>query len=175
MKGALPMTTNEGEVNPYRVVYAVHKWLSEPTPTKDLGTVETVETRLIGLITLRSLGPNDLALQADIFPPPSLTPECLTMELGYQFLPGAWAKGYATETVSAVLEACKAEKKFWEPYAKVFVRAVVNSENPASRRVMAKCGVRELGVHVWEGDGLWLAGKWRTTDSLHIFGKFVVG
>jgi RimJ/RimL family protein N-acetyltransferase len=171
MKGTLPMTTKEVEAKTYRVVYAVHEWLSEPIPTKDLGTVET---RLIGLITLRSLGPNDLALPTHIFPSSALTPECLIMELGYQFLPGAWRKGYATETVNAVFEACKAEKKFWKPYEKVFVRAIVNNENPASRRVMAKCGVKELGVHVWNGDGLWLAGKWRTTDSLHIFGKFVV-
>ena len=51
---------------------------------------------------------------------------------------------------------------------------MVNSENPASQRVMAKTGMKELGVYVWDGDALWLGGKWRTRDSLHIFGMFVV-
>jgi RimJ/RimL family protein N-acetyltransferase len=164
MKGSLPMTTNEGGAKTYRVVYAVHE-------SEDL---ENTQGRLIGLITLRSLGPNDLALPDHIFPASSLTSECLIVELGYQFLPGAWGKGFATESINAVFEACKKEKNFWEPYKKMFVRAIVNAENPASQRVMAKCGAKELGVHIWDGEGLWLGGRWRTTDSLHIFGMFVV-
>jgi RimJ/RimL family protein N-acetyltransferase len=171
MRGALPTTTNEGEAKTYRVVYAVHELLPGPTTNKDL---ENLQERFIGLLTLRSLGPDNLALPAHMFSALSLTPECLTMELGYQFLPGAWGKGFATESINAVFEACKKEKHFWEPYERVFVRTIVNAENAASRRVMAKCGGKELGVHVWEGESLWLAGKWRTTDILHIFGKFVV-
>lgn len=96
------------------------------------------------------------------------------MELGYSFLPGAWNKGFATESLNAVFEACKRTPTFWAPFEKVYVRAIVNKENPGSLRVMAKTGMTELGVYVWTGNPIWLAGKWTERSDLHIWGMFLV-
>jgi RimJ/RimL family protein N-acetyltransferase len=174
MKGSLPIPTKEGEPKTYRAVYAVHELLSGPShPSTPIPDLKTVEKRFIGLILLHALGPNDLALPDHMFPPSSLAPECLTIQIGYLFLPGGWGKGYATESVKAVFEACKKETAFWAPYEKVYIRVVVNAENPASQRVVVKTGMEELGVYVWSGERIWIAGKWRTTDRLYISGKFL--
>jgi RimJ/RimL family protein N-acetyltransferase len=174
MKASLPIPSKEGEPKTYRAVYAVHELLSGPLPPSPLlPDLKTVERRFIGLISLHALGPNDLALPDHMFPPSSLRPDCLTIQIGYMFLPGGWGKGYATESVNAVFEACEKEKAFWAPYEKLYVRVIVNAENSASQRVVVKAGMEELGVHVWDGEELWIAGKWRTTDRLYISGKFM--
>jgi len=156
---------------PNRTAYMIHELL--PSNSDSLSR-ENTPTRFIGLVTLRPIGPKDLVLPDHFFPSSTLSPGCLKMELGYGFLPVAWGKGYATEAVKTVLEACGKEGKLWGPFEKVFVRAIVNEENTASQRVLAKTDMKELGVHTWNGDGLWLAGKWRTRDRLHIYGMFVV-
>ncbi|EUC46165.1 hypothetical protein COCMIDRAFT_4673 [Bipolaris oryzae ATCC 44560] len=170
MKGALPTTANEDEKKSYRAVYAVHELLA---PTSNSTSQEDIPARLIGLITLRSIDKASLALPPHIFPDSIHSPDCLVVELGYQFLPAAWGKGFGTQAVTKVFDACQREQKIWDNYQKVFIRAIVNGENPASMRVLIKSGMKELAVHVWDGDRIWLGGKWRTTDKLHIFGKFV--
>jgi len=52
---------------------------------------------------------------------------------------------------------------------------MVVSENKASLGVVGKAGLRELGVFVREGEGLWLGGKWSTREELRIWGGWVVG
>jgi RimJ/RimL family protein N-acetyltransferase len=171
-KHALPVTVGEGEAKSYRVAYAVHELL--PTPGAEATDQDHIPTRFIGLISAKSLNTSSLTLRSDILPPATWEPGCLTVELGYSYLPSAWGKGYATSAVRALIDACKRGKSFWEPYDRVFVRSIVHCENPASQRVMVKSGMKKLGVHIWEGEKIFVAGKWRTRDELHIYGMFVV-
>ena len=56
------------------------------------------------------------------------------IELGFMIAPAAWAKGYATEAVSAHVEALFALTRA----DRLVANARIN--NPASRRVLEKCG-----------------------------------
>jgi len=176
MKGRLPV--NEGEENTYRVVYAVHKVLESMSDSVE-GTPQPTEqgkksTEFIGLVNLKTLDAGGLALPEDLTLPAAAATTTLTVELAYMFLPIAWGKGYATESVEAVLESCKRAQSFWTPFPKLYVRAIVNEGNPASMRVMEKTGMKERGVYNWTGKAIFLAGKWREQDNLHIFGMHLL-
>ena len=176
MKGHLP--TSEGEENTYRVAYAVHKVLESMS-----GSVEDEpqhaeqgekSTEFVGLVTLKSLDDGRLALPEDLTLPVAAATTTLTVELGYLFLPIAWGKGYATESLEAVFESCKRARSFWTPFSKLYIRAIVNEDNPASLRVMEKTGMMKRGVYDWTGKAIFLAGEWRERSSLHIFGMHLL-
>ena len=150
----------------YRVVYAVHELMGG-----DLTKQENIPTRFIGLIALRSLEPTMLALPPDWFPTPK-TPY-LILELSYQFLPVSWSHGFATESLAAVFTGCRQAKGYWTPLEKVYVRAIVNVPNKASLRVVEKVGLKELGLFVWEGEEVWMAGKWTGREELSIWGRWL--
>ena len=61
-------------------------------------------------------------------------------ELGYNIHPDHWGKGYATESVRAILEFTFTRTDLHRVWAGYF------PENPASGRVMEKCGMRREGV-----------------------------
>jgi RimJ/RimL family protein N-acetyltransferase len=175
MKGYLP--TKEGEEKTYRVVYAVHKVLEsmsdsaedDPQPADNRG----IPTEFIGLVNLKSLGTHNLSLPENLTLPAAAASTTLTAELSYMFLPIGWGKGYATESVNAVLDSCKRARSFWRPFSKLYVRAIVNEGNPASLRVMEKTGMTKRGVYDWTGK-VFLAGGWRERDRLHIFGMHLL-
>ncbi len=172
MKRCLP--TSEGEENTYRVAYLVHKVVElmsgsvegEPQPAEQ----GEKPAEFVGLVTLTSLDAGSLALPEHLTLPTAVVSTVLNIELAYLFLPIGWGKGYATEAVEAVFESCKRARSFWTPFTKLYIRAIVNEENPASLRVMEKIGMRNLGVYDWTGKATFLAGEWRERDSLHIFG-----
>ena len=171
MAGYLP--TSEGQETTYRVVYAVHSVLGRTSDSvsgvPQLEDQGNKSTELIGLVFLRSLDADALALPESLTLPGAAAPTTLTVELAYQFLPIGWGRGFATESLEAVFEACKRARSFWEPFDEVHLRAIVNEDNPASLRVMEKIGMTKCGIYAWTGK-LWLAGGWRERDNLHIFG-----
>lgn len=132
------------------------------------------ESQFIGLITLRSLRPEDVT------EPPRLgwasTPTTLTLEIAYMFLPQAWGKGYATEAITEIFAACTRAKGkgFWKPFEKVMVRAIVNDKNKPSQRVMVKCGVGEGEELRIDGHGCFVAGEWTEKHVLQLFAREVV-
>ena len=142
----------------------------EPQPAKQ----EENSTEFIGLVNLKSLDAGSLPLPEDLtFVPAMAAASTLTVELAYMFLPKGWGKGYATEAVNPVLETCSRARSFWTPFSKLYVRAIVNDDNPASQRVMEKTGMKKKGVYEWTGKAIFLGGEWRERDSLHIFGKYL--
>jgi RimJ/RimL family protein N-acetyltransferase len=175
-RGLLP--ANEAEENTYRVAYAVHRELESMSDTtqseRQPANPEKKPTEFIGLVTLKSLNAYSLALPEDLTLPALSAATILTVELAYSFLPTAWGKGYATESLAAVLESCKAARSFWLPFSKLYVRTIVNEGNPASLRVMDKTGMAKRGNYEWTGKAVFLAGEWRERDSLFIFGMHLL-
>ncbi|KAK2768303.1 hypothetical protein FQN54_000156 [Arachnomyces sp. PD_36] len=158
----------------YRAIYAVHMILDAPTSSSDEIEPQPSEngekpTRFIGLVTLKSLDGGNLPLPEDLTLPAADAITTLITEIAYSFLPIGWGKGYATESLKAVLESCKKAKEFWAPFSKVFVRALVNEGNPASQRVMEKVGMEKKGVFHWSGKPVFIAGEWREEDRLYIY------
>jgi RimJ/RimL family protein N-acetyltransferase len=85
------------------------------------------------------------------------------IEIGYTFRRDAWGKGYATESALACLQAAFGLLELER------VRAVVQPENAASRRVLEKIGMRHDGVVTYRG-GQWLhflaeRRTWRLPDD----------
>lgn len=172
MKGGLP--NDEGLEKTYRVTYAVHE-IIDPVVDSANNTMQTTygekkSTRFVGLVSLIGMEPGNLELPEDLTLPLAAANTTLTAELAYAFLPIGWHKGYATESVKAVLESCKRSPSFWAPFPKLYVRVIVNDGNPASLRVMEKVGMTKRGIYNWTGKSLFLGGEWTDWSKLHIFG-----
>lgn len=151
----------------YKIAYAVHEILTD-------------STRFIGLITIVSLQDWHLPLPAHLVIPKAQEPPTLVTELAYSFLPSSWGRGYATESLSTVLDVVRSptSSTFWAPWDAVWMRVIVNGRNPASLKVMRKLegqGVVEKGVYEWKGDKIFIGGEWRTEDDLYIFGAWLRG
>lgn len=181
MNNSLP---SHGETETtYRVVYAVHRVLEsmgnsvegEPLPVEQ----REKPTDFIGMVTVKSVNTGSdalrsLALPEDLVLPAATATTTLVVEVAYSFLPKAWGKGYATESVEAVFELCRRVRSFWTPFSKLYVRAIVDEDNPASMRVMDKTGMTKRGVYEWTGKAIFIGGEWRERNSLHIYGMYLL-
>jgi RimJ/RimL family protein N-acetyltransferase len=127
---------------------------------------------LVGIHTCRTYGipfPDHLTLSKALREP---TGASLVMELGYQFLPTAWNKGYCTEAVRAITKGYSGATEYWKPYQRVFLHVVVGEDNLASLSVLEKVGIPKLGVHEWDGDPIFLAGAYRDCRVV-VFGSYL--
>lgn len=161
-----PALASQPAKQDYKIAYGVHEKFPDNT------------TRFIGLITIISLLPYHLSLPPDLVIPKAQESNTLVTELAYSFLPYSWGRGYATESLCAVLDAVRspADSLFWAPWEKVWMRVIVNWRNPASSNVMRKLekkGVVEKGVFEWKGEKIFIGGEWRTEDDLFIFGVWL--
>ena len=66
--------------------------------------------------------------------------DILTAEVGYSFARPLWNRGLATEALAAFLELCFDRMRLHR------VEAVHDTDNPASGRVLAHCGMKPEGV-----------------------------
>ena len=77
------------------------------------------------------------------------------LEIGYGLNPEAWNRGYATEALRALLPHWRA----WEGVRGI--RAETATGNPASARVLEKCGFVRVGESWSEEDGDLLLWMWQ--------------
>lgn len=83
-------------------------------------------------------------------------------ELGYLFRPGAWGKGFATESCSAAIDSLRDDFADRE----VMVGAAVDIANRKSMRVLAKLGFQFNEHRVFGGPKRFLGGDWRPHEIL---------
>jgi RimJ/RimL family protein N-acetyltransferase len=116
---------------------------------------------LIGRVNLSVLSPN-------LPPPPPPSPSSLSCSqplnfrsLGYAFRESAWGKGYASEASKALVDAYSASfVKRKESGEAFFIEAIWGRKNPASGKVLAKVGMKEVGWKVVE-ESAFLGGEWQ--------------
>ncbi|KAH7234441.1 acyl-CoA N-acyltransferase [Fusarium solani] len=133
MAGIIPQSTQD---NGIRIGYAVFcQRSSEP------GMIEADEDwEIAGVITL--LAPTHGGSEDTATSEPQINRR--PIDIGYLFLPFAWGRGLATESLEKLLELYQAELAATEKDIHVDLYAYVHLKNAPSARVVQKLGFEEI-------------------------------
>jgi RimJ/RimL family protein N-acetyltransferase len=166
------LPTDSDGLKQHRAAYFIHK-ITNPVSENHISRKEKLseETELVGTVFLRP----DLStpLPEKFIVPNGPEIGVLLLEIGYFYLPAGWGQGFATEALIAVLNSIKTANDFLAPYTKLYVLGMVGHENPASVRVLEKCGMESVGTNEWEGEPVYLAGAWRRPRVL-AYGQWLI-
>ena len=146
-----------GENTKYRVLYAIHRIRDDKANGIFDSNSEDFET--IGTCTLKP--GMTVPIHDHMTTKTNEATGVLRLEIGYQFLPEVWGKGYATEACIALLDACRKSNSHFAPYTSLYIDGVVSPDNPASMKVLEKAGLKQIGLNAWEGEPVFLAGAMR--------------
>jgi RimJ/RimL family protein N-acetyltransferase len=142
----------DSDINDHSARYLVHT--RDTTNSEDDEVAEL--SQLVGLVGIRKPIVYGVPL-ADDFTVKS--EKILALEIGYQFLPTAWGKGYAPEAIKAFVESYgKTNAAVNAPYEQVYFLAMVGEANSRSVRVMEKVGFERKGIHTWDGPDTFIGG-----------------
>ncbi|CAH0053851.1 unnamed protein product [Clonostachys solani] len=163
MAGVIPSTTADrsGE----RVCYAVLLRQNRPE-VKGHGTVDDDGSESIGILTLL---PSEL-IKEGLLGSPKINDasRAIGLELGYLFLPSAWGKGFATESIKALLEHYFSEKRKSNPQVMIQIQANVHHDNVRSLKVLYKLGFSTLETVVGE-DVVFIGGASRNKSVVKLW------
>lgn len=95
-----------------------------------------------------------------------------TVQLGYLFLPDYWGKGYATESVAAVLSHYRDFKASICDPKPTYIESVMHNANIGSIRVMEKLEFPVVGIKVWGLEPVMLGGELRENKT-NVYGKYL--
>ncbi|KAK5995664.1 hypothetical protein PT974_04081 [Cladobotryum mycophilum] len=124
-----------------KISYAVFHRTPKTSPSSPEMGNQGSGWEAVGIITLLPIqSPVPVADEAP-------NPERRILELGYLFLPTAWGRGYATESLRELLRLCRHDDDGVAPgeVVETDVRANVERENVKSVRVVEKLGFHEVG------------------------------
>ncbi|VUC36394.1 unnamed protein product [Clonostachys rosea] len=164
MAGVVPSTP--GERSDKRVCCAV--LLRQNRPGPDVAGHRSVEdgSESIGILTLLPSEPiEEGSLGSSLT---NGTNRVIGLELGYLFLPSAWGKGFATESIRAFLEHHGSERRKSDPQTKIQIQANVHPDNIGSLRVLHKLGFSTLETIVGE-DEVFIGGANRNKSVVKLW------
>ena len=169
----LPESEHELDLRQYRLSYLAYKRNPEDNSADTTGCDGSSIIGVLGFREPQVYGipfPDQLTI-----PEQDITAQkVLIMEAGYGFLPTAWGFGYGPESLKGLCEAFQKASHVWGPsFEKIYIRAIIGPTNPRSVRVVEKAGFTKRGLHVWDGEHVFIGGAMQPPEVLvYSYGPF---